>query len=329
MLYVNNEDVLDGALNLAIEEYVLKELDPDESYLMFYSMKPAVIVGRNQNTFEEINLDFVEKNDIQVVRRLSGGGAVYNDEGDLSFSFITKDDGNSFHNYEKFTKPVIEALHRLGVPAKLSGRNDIVVHGKKVSGNAQFATRGRMYSHGTLLFDVNLENVAKALNPDPEKYESKGIKSIRSRVTNIRNYLKRDMTRNEFRDTLLHFIFQGEQPIPQYRLTTRDWEKIRELVQKRYKNWDWNFGRSPKFNVRKAHRFPGGRIDVRLQVERGKIRAVKIYGDFFGIGHVSDVEKRLTGCQYERKALETALGDVDVSYYFGSIEKEEFLHLLY
>lgn len=145
MKYIDNHDEMDATLNLALEEYILTELDINETYLLFYSMSPTVIVGKNQNTVEEINMDFVKKNHVTVTRRLSGGGAVYNDEGDLSFSFITKDDGNSFHNFKKFTDPVVRALRQMGVEAELQGRNDLVVNGKKISGNAQFATRGRMF----------------------------------------------------------------------------------------------------------------------------------------------------------------------------------------
>ena len=208
--FINNNDILDPAINLAIEEYALNALDINESFLLFYSMKPTVIVGKNQNTLEEINMDYVREHYVNVTRRLSGGGAVYNDEGDLSFSFITKDDGDSFNNYKRFTEPVVHALHSLGVPAELQGRNDLTVNGKKISGNAQFSTRGRMFSHGTLLFDVNLENVAMALNPDPEKYESKGIKSVRSRVTNIREHLSSDMTIIQFKQALLEISLMGK-----------------------------------------------------------------------------------------------------------------------
>lgn len=163
MIYLDNEDVLDQAYNFAMEEYALRSLDENETYFMFYRMKPTIIVGKNQNTLEEINHAFVKEHHIDVLRRLSGGGAVYNDEGNISFSMITKDDGNSFQNFAKFTEPVIRALRKLGVNAELSGRNDIEVNGKKISGNAQFATKGRLYSHGTLLFDVDLSMLEKAL----------------------------------------------------------------------------------------------------------------------------------------------------------------------
>lgn len=330
MLYVNNDNIMDPAVNLGIEEYILTKLDQDETYLFFYSMEPSIIIGKNQNAMEEINTDYVRENSVNVVRRLSGGGAVYNDEGDLSFSFITKDDGKSFHNYEKFTKPVIEALRKLGVNAQLSGRNDIEVNGKKVSGNAQFSKKGRMFSHGTLMFDVNLDNVEAALNPSPEKIKSKGVKSVRSRVTNIREHLDQDMDIKAFRKTLLKFIFNVEnvKEVPEYKLTDDDWHEIHEIIASRYKNWDWNFAASPKFNVQHSHRFDAGTIDVRLQVNKGVIENAKIYGDFFGVGDVEDIEQRLEGSRYDHDALEDALSGIDAGHYFGNISKTEFLGVL-
>ena len=329
MKYIDNLDNMDATLNLALEEYVLTELDINETYLVFYSMTPTVIVGKNQNTVEEINMDYIEKNNVTVTRRLSGGGAVYNDEGDLSFSFITKDDGDSFHNYRKFTEPVVRALHQMGVNAELQGRNDLVVDGKKISGNAQFSTRGRMFSHGTLLFDVNLENVAQALNPDAEKYLSKGIKSVRSRVTNIREHLKEDMNIKEFKQTLLRYIFEGEKEIPEYKLTDKDWQGVKEIAEKRYRDWEWVYGKSPKFNVKHKHRFPSGTVDLRLEVVKGAIEGIAVYGDFFGVGDIQDVEQLLTGTRYDRDAMAEVLDKIDVGEYFGKITKEDLLGIMF
>lgn len=166
-----NDGINDPRINLAFEEYVLKHLNitSEDQYLLFYINKPSIIIGRNQNTIEEINKDYVEDNDIQVVRRLSGGGAVYHDEGNLNFSFLAKDEGDSFSNFKKFTQPVVDALNKLGVPAELTGRNDLTADGKKISGNAQFTTKGKMFSHGTLMFDSEVENVVRSLKVKSEK----------------------------------------------------------------------------------------------------------------------------------------------------------------
>ena len=329
MLFIDNKGITDPRINLAIEEYAVKYLDINESYLLFYINEPSIIIGKNQNTIEEINVDYVEEKDIHVVRRLSGGGAVYHDLGNLNFSFITKDDGDSFHNFKKFTKPVVAALHKLGIEAEMSGRNDILANGLKISGNAQFSTKGRMFSHGTLMFQTNMDDVVAALKVRKDKIESKGIKSIRSRVTNIADLLKAPMTIEEFRQFLLKNIFEGEDNIPEYRLDEKDWRVIEQISQERYKNWDWNYGKSPAFNIQRSHRFPVGLIDVRLDVKKGLIQSCKIYGDFFGVGDVEEIEKGLTGVKYEKVAIKQALDSKDVLHYFGKVTKEEIVDLLY
>ncbi len=328
MLFIDNKGITDPRINLAIEEYALKNLDINESYLLFYINEPSIIIGKNQNTIEEINTDYVEKQGLHVVRRLSGGGAVYHDLGNLNFSFITKDDGESFHNFKKFTEPVVTALHKLGVKAELSGRNDIIAEGRKISGNAQFSTKGRMFSHGTLLFDSEMENVVSALRVKKDKIESKGIKSIRSRVANISEFLTEKMPIEEFRSTLLDYIFDGSD-VEEYVLTEEDWKNIHELSTERYQNWDWNYGRSPKFNLQHSHRFPVGSIDVRLEVNKGKIDNCKIFGDFFGVGNVEEIEEKLTGIRYEHKDIAGALEGVDIQHYFGNVTKDEFVNLVY
>ncbi|MFD1708042.1 lipoate--protein ligase [Siminovitchia sediminis] len=330
MLFIDNQGITDPRINLAIEEYALKNLHIQEGgFLLFYINEPSIIIGKNQNTIEEINTEYVEKNGLHVVRRLSGGGAVYHDLGNLNYSFITKDEGDSFMNFRKFTEPVTQALQKLGVNAELQGRNDILVEGRKISGNAQFATRGRMFSHGTLMFDSEIENVVSALKVRKDKIESKGIKSIRSRVANISDFLDEKMTIEQFKDLLLRFIFDGQSPVPEYKLTEADWIEIHEISKERYQNWDWNYGKSPKFNIQHSHRFPVGHIEFRLDVNKGRIYGCKIFGDFFGIGDVSDIEKRLTGIKYERSEIEKVLKDMDIQYYFGKVTREEIIGLIY
>ncbi|MGO1060582.1 lipoate--protein ligase [Planococcus sp. FY231025] len=330
MYFVDNNGITDPRINLAIEEYLLKNMDVEKDpFLLFYINEPSIIIGKNQNTAEEINTDYVDSNGIHVVRRLSGGGAVYHDHGNLNYSFITVDDGNSFRNFRKFTEPVVEALQSLGVNAELSGRNDLMAEGRKISGNAQFSTRGRMYSHGTLMFDTEVDAVVSALKVSKEKIESKGIKSIRSRVANISEFLENPMSVTEFRSAILHSIFAGEENVRYYELTEQDWAGVHEISKERYGNWDWNYGKSPKFNVKHSHRFPVGGIDVRLQVENGTVQDASIYGDFFGVGDVSEIEEAITGVKYERVALDEAISGFDIPKYLGGITKEEFLKLIY
>ncbi|MCM3783569.1 lipoate--protein ligase [Neobacillus mesonae] len=330
MLFIDNEGITDPRINLAIEEYALKHLSLDESYLLFYINAPSIIIGKHQNTIEEINQEYVQEHGVQVVRRLSGGGAVYHDLGNLNFSFITKDDGNSFHNFRKFTQPVVEALHSLGVNAELTGRNDLQVGEQKISGNAQFATRGRMFSHGTLMFDLNLENVAASLKVNPEKFKSKSTKSVRSRVANISSLMDKEMTIVEFREELLRHIFGMEaNEVPEYKLTEKDWEKIHEISSERYQNWDWNYGLSPESNVKHSKKFPVGIIDLRMNIKEGRIEDIKIYGDFFGVGDVADIENLLRGKRYEEQEVRAALKDLDIKHYFGNLEFDDFIGLVF
>ncbi|MGE7904134.1 lipoate--protein ligase [Peribacillus sp. NPDC094092] len=329
MLFIDNKGITDPRINLAIEEYALKHLNIDETYLLFYINRPSIIIGRNQNTIEEINADYVDGNGITVVRRLSGGGAVYHDLGNLNFSFITRDDGDSFHNFKKFTQPVVETLEKLGIHAELSGRNDILAEGKKISGNAMFSTKGRMFSHGTLLFQSEMDHIVSALKVKKDKIQSKGIKSIRSRVGNIADFLKEPMSVEEFRSFLLQNIFKESGKVTEYILTETDWEKIHKISEERYQNWEWNYGKSPKFNLQNSHRFPVGSVDIRLEVNRGIIENCKIYGDFFGVGEVADIEQKLTGTRYEKEAISRVLDEIDVRHYFGNVTKEEILSLIY
>ncbi|MGG2066755.1 lipoate--protein ligase [Bacillus sp. S14(2024)] len=329
MLFIDNKGITDPTINLAIEEYCVKNLNINETYLLFYINEPSIIIGKNQNTVEEINADYVREKGIHVVRRLSGGGAVYHDLGNLNFSFITKDDGDSFNNFKRFTEPVTIALGKLGINAELSGRNDILAEGRKISGNAQFATRGRMFSHGTLLFDSEIDHVVSALNVKMDKIQSKGIKSIRSRVANITEFLNEKITIEEFKQLLLENIFEGESEIPTYELTEEDWKEIYKISEERYRNWDWNYGKSPKFNLQHSHRFPVGQVDVRLEVQKGVVSECKIYGDFFGVEDVHDIEERLRGKVFDKEAFAEALADVEVPRYFGNITKEDFLSLFF
>ncbi|MBT2599125.1 MULTISPECIES: lipoate--protein ligase [Oceanobacillus] len=331
MKFIDNKGITDPRINLAIEEYILENFGEKDTYLLFYVNSPSIIIGRNQNTIEEINTDYVDEKGIKVVRRLSGGGAVYHDEQNLNFSFITKDDGNSFQNFAKFTQPVVDALNKVGVPAELQGRNDLAADGRKISGNAMFSTRGRMFSHGTLMLDSELEELTKALKVKKIKIESKGIKSIRSRVANIAEFLDEKITMEQFKELILTHVFDVEDvnDVPQYVLTDEDWEKIHEISESRYQKWEWNYGKSPSFNYQESQKFQGGLVDVRLDVKKGIIENCKIYGDFFGIGLINELEDQLIGIRHNRQAIEEALHDVDVSYYLGRITKEEFISLLY
>ncbi|MGX4686778.1 lipoate--protein ligase [Vagococcus sp. JNUCC 83] len=335
MIYVSNEEITDPRINLAIETYLVQEMPIDEPILLFYINEPSIIIGRNQNTIEEINVDYVEENGIHVVRRLSGGGAVYHDEGNLNFSFIMPDDGESFRNFAKVTQPIIDALHELGVEgAELKGRNDLVIDDKKFSGNAMYATNGRMFAHGTLMFDSDVNEVVNALKVRKDKIESKGIKSIRSRVTNIKPFLSDEyqyMSTKDFRKEILLKIFETTDinDVNDYKLTEDDWKKINDISDKLYRNWDWNYGRSPEFDIVRRKRFPIGSIEAKMNVSDGEIKEIRIFGDFFGLGQIADVEDILTGVKYDKESIIKAVETIDVKKYFGNIEAKDLVELLY
>ena len=329
MIFIDNEKNYDPHLNLALEEYLMRNVRPDDDILLFYINEPSIIIGRNQNTIEEINAPYVREHGIHVVRRLSGGGAVYHDHGNLNFSFITPNIKENVHNFRKFTEPVVEVLRGMGVPAEVGGRNDILADGRKISGNAQYIAAQRMVSHGTLLFDSDLSQVAEALNVKMSKIESKGIKSVRSRVANISEFLTEKMTTEEFRLRILRGLMGGSDDFEQHKLTAEDRAAARQLADERYRKWEWNYGSSPNYNVQKVHRFPIGEVDARIDVQRGVISSIIFYGDFFGREDVGELSGLLTGVRYDPQHLTQALQGTDISRFFSGVTNEEFEAFLY
>ncbi|GAP13322.1 lipoate-protein ligase [Longilinea arvoryzae] len=329
MIFVDNEENYKPYVNLALEEYLLRNFPGEDDILLFYINEHAIIIGKHQNTLEEINQEYVQAHDIHITRRLSGGGAVYHDLGNLNFSFITQNKPENVQNFVKFTQPVVEALKEMGVPAESGGRNDILVDGRKVSGNAQYISRTRMVSHGTLLLNTDLSVLSHALNPKPTKFESKGIKSVRSRVANIREFLSADMDILDFRQRILQHILRAEDGIPQYHLTAADWEAVHKLSVERYQTWDWNYGQSPKFNVQRVQRFSSGEIDARIEVEKGLIHNIRFYGDFFSGRELNELESALMGLRYQEAEVGAKIAGLPIGEYFFGVTPEELLTFLF
>ncbi|MFL0247478.1 lipoate--protein ligase [Candidatus Clostridium stratigraminis] len=320
----------DPHFNLALEEYVTKYLSSAEDYIILWQNEPSVIIGRNQNTIEEINSKYINDNNINVVRRLSGGGAVYHDLGNLNFTFIVKNENDVASNFRIFTEPVINALSKLDIEAEFSGRNDITIDGKKFSGNAQYYYGDRLLHHGTILFNSNLSVVQDALNVKQEKIESKGIKSVKSRVTNVYPYLKKDISIDEFKDTLLKFFMQDENyKDKEYILTEDDIKKIHNLMKTRFSTWEWNYGESPAFDLEKGKRYAGGKLELKFNVNDGKIKELKINGDFFGRKEVDELETTLLGMKYRESDVRAALENTDFESYFAGISIDDFIDCMF
>jgi len=327
MIKIVNDNT-DPRINLAVEEYALNYLDPSQDYAILWQNEPAVIIGRNQNTLAEVNAPFIEERGIRVVRRLSGGGAVYHDLGNLNFTFVVNSEKSVVSNFEYFTKPVIEALASLGVKAEFSGRNDITIDGKKFSGNAQYWSKNRLLHHGTILFNSDLSVVQEALNVKADKIQSKGVKSVRSRVTNIFPYLQQPITIAEFKETLWKYLIPGGVD-QEYVLNEHDWAIIKELRERRYNQWDWNYGASPECEIEKEERFSGGKLELKFNIRDGVISDMHIYGDFFSKSNVRHFAELLNGKDYRESTIAAVLDEVEYQEYFVGISKDDFLHCLF
>ena len=310
--------------NIASEEYLLHRF-PTEDIFLLYVNAPSIIVGKFQNTLAEINLDYVKKKEIKVVRRMSGGGTVYHDLGNLNFSFHTLLGQNDFGDFSFFTQPVLNVLNQLGVAAVLQGRNDLLVDGKKFSGNAKLARHGKMIQHGTILLDSEMEVLGEALKVNPLKFIDKAIKSTRSRVTNLINYLPKETTTDDLKTRLTQEIMKNNPSAERYELTEDDLKGIQQLMTEKYETGALNFGFSPNYNFKKAIKIPAGFIEVHLEVLHGIIEKAKIFGDFFASKPIEELEEQLIGQKHEISNLEDVLSSVDVKEYFGKVTLQEVL----
>ncbi len=316
--------------NLAFEEYCFKKLEFEDEIVFFWINSPAVIIGKNQNTLQEINEEYIKKNDIKVVRRITGGGAVYHDLGNLNFTFIKKVNNIEEMDLKKYALPIVNALEKFGVKAELTGRNDITVNSKKISGNSQSLYKDKILHHGTMLIDSDLSILSKALKVKKEKFESKGIKSVRSRVTNIRPYLNYDFSIEEFKDELINQLFiQANKEKQQLVLSDKDLDNIKELYESKYSTWEWNYGLSPKFNYKNAKKCSAGTVEFNIDVQDGYINNIRIFGDFFGNKEVEDIEKFLIGSKFMQEDIIEKMKQIKLKNYILNITLEDFIACMF
>lgn len=319
----------DTAFNIALEEYCFKNLrDQDEIFLLWIN-EPSIIVGKYQNTIEEINTEYTREHGINVIRRISGGGAVYHDLNNLNYTIISnKDKGKEGFDFKEFSKPIIDTLAELGVKAEFTGRNDLEIDGQKFCGNAQAYIKDRVMHHGCLLFNVEFSALANALKVSKDKIESKGVKSVRARVTNILPHLKEQITVNEFADKILGYMKKHNPNMTEYKFSEEEIEKIKERAEYK-RSWEWNYGESPEYNISRSHRFPKGKIEIFANVINSKITSIKFYGDFFGKNEeLTDIENLLVDVKYTPEDVKKALENIEINNYFAGFTLDEIVEAI-
>lgn len=324
--------------NLATEEYLMDHAPLDEPLLLLYIQEPCVIIGRNQNVYEEIDLAYLREQDITLTRRISGGGAVYDDLGNLSFSFVSRKGDVTFGDYKGVTTPILNALKAMGATGVYAGgRNDLYHDGRKFSGNAMYSKHDRTYSHGTLMYDVDLDVLQQILTVNKEKIASKATPSVRKNVTNIKPLLTPDYqtaTTEAFRDQLLLQMYQTDAfsniKEKELVLTTKDEQAIETLLREKYANPDWIFGRSPAFELKNRVRIPQvGIVEVQVTTQEGRIKQIRFLGDFFGSLPVSDLEQKLIGRPFRYQAIAKFLESITLTDYILHLDNKDFLSLLF
>jgi len=322
MLFVENHNT-DPYQNHALEEWLMDSVDED--CFMLWRNDKAILLGKNQNAYSEINMPYASEQGIKIVRRITGGGTVFTDEGNIMFTFISCNGRKEFSDFLRFTEPIIKALRGMGIPAEFSGRNDLTIKGKKFSGNAQCRYKEKLLHHGTLMYEANTEEMAKALNVREIKLNSKGVSSVKSRVTNISEHMAEKMDIEVFRHCLFCAVKAEIADAREFKLSREQWQDVSERSLIKHATKEWIYGQNPKFDIRRETKLFGGIIEVFLDIEKGKIANIRIYGDFFGDGNLDVIEQGLKGVYYEEDAIRRALSLYPVQTYFGKIKEEELV----
>lgn len=327
MIYLESKSN-DPAYNTALELFAFNELAENDDVFYLWINKPTIVVGKNQNTRQEIDQEYVDKHGIQVVRRISGGGAVYHDYNNLNYTIISSEDTAGTFDFKSMSQPVIDALAEMGVEANFTGRNDLQIGDQKFCGNAQYIKGNRVMHHGCMMFDVDLSVLEKALRVSKDKIESKGKKSVRSRVTNIKPHLQdQSLTVQDFINNLRNFM-DKKYDMTEYELTEEDDAKIREIMKEKNLSWDWIYGSNPDFSIQRNRRLPSGKVEANINVNKGKIEDIKFFGDFFGVRDVAELSKLLIGCKYDKASITEVISKVDINDYFLGVTNEEAIDIL-
>ena len=325
MKFLRNSET-DPYYNMAFDEYCLESLAIDEPVFYLWQNRPAVIVGLNQEVNTEVNLDYLRQNNIVLARRVSGGGAVYHDWGNLNYTIVGRSEDLE-RDYPEYAGLMMQALRKLGVQAELSGRNDILVEGKKVSGFAKRVSKNRLMVHGTLMYDVNLDVLTQSLNPPATKLQTKGIASVRSRVTNLREHLPEIKDIQDFKNRLEKAL-SNDYADEEYKLSVSEIEDIRTLANEKFGRWDWIYGRSPRATLTHSARLSCGNIEIHLTLNENRIASCRFGGDFIGNLPTSDIEMHLIGVSYDVLSIEKCLSEIEVSDYFDGVKEADLIHLI-
>ena len=326
MRYLRNKNT-DPYYNMAFDEFCLESLPIDEPVFFLWQNRPAVIVGLNQEVNTEVNLDYLNKNNIALVRRVTGGGAVYHDLGNLNYTIVGRSEDLE-RDYPEYASILMKALQELGIPATLSGRNDILVDGKKVSGFAKRVCKNRLMVHGTLMYDVDLEVLPQALTPSASKLQSKGIASVRSRVANLRDYLPEVADIQAFSQRLEE-ILSCHYTDTEYQLSAEDLASIQRLADEKFAQWEWNYGRSPKATLTHSARLACGTVEIHLKIAENRIVFCQFGGDFLGNLPTSEVESALNGMVYEANAIRECLKKMEIGQYFDGVEVDDLVGIMF
>jgi len=317
----------DPYFNLAVDEYIFKHIEED--CFMLWRNDNAIIVGKHQNTLSEINVDYVQDKGIKVVRRMSGGGAVYHDLGNLNFTFTKTNQEAGQVDFHLYTQPILDVLKELGVNAEFQGRNDLVIDGRKFSGNAEYILKNKVLHHGTILFSSHMPDISGALKVNPLKFKDKAVKSVPKRVTNVMDHLSEPISLEDFTQRVMNHIVNTHEDCRPYSLTETDIKAIEKIRDEKYRQWDWNYGHSPDYNFQQGVRSQGGTLEMHLDVHKGVITKCRIFGDFFTTDDISHIEEALIGLRHDKAIIKDRLDDFSIDRYFHNMTREDIIAAMF